>query len=107
MKGVWNKVLRVDLSRGTCQAETIPDAIYEYFLGGEGLGAYLMWRESPRGTLPFDPANCLTFAAGTLNGIAQTGAGKWATTAISPSGLPKCRFRGHGEFWHRDEGHGI
>lgn len=85
MKGVWNKVLRVDLSRGTCQAETIPDAIYEYFLGGEGLGAYFMWRESPRGTLPFDPANCLTFAAGTLNGIAQSGAGKWATTAISPS----------------------
>ena len=85
MKGVWNKVLRVDLSRGTCKAETIPDEIYEYFLGGEGLGAYFMWKESPRGTLPFDPANCLTFGAGALNGIAQSGAGKWATTAISPS----------------------
>ena len=44
-----------------------------------------MWRESPRGTLPFDPANCLTFGAGTLNGIAQSGAGKWATTGICPS----------------------
>ena len=79
MKGVWNKVLRVDLSRGTCKAETIPDEIYEYFLGGEGLGAYFMWKESPRGTLPFDPANCLTFGAGALNGIAQTGAGKWVS----------------------------
>ena len=85
MKGMWNKVLKVDLSKGICQAEKIPDEVYEYFLGGEGLGAYFMWRESPRGTLPFDPANCLTFGAGTLNGIQQSGADKWATTAISPS----------------------
>jgi len=85
MKGVWNKVLRVDLSRGTCKAETVPDEVYEYFLGGEGLGAYFMWRQSPRGTLPFDPANCLTFGAGTFNRIQQSGADKWATAAISPS----------------------
>ncbi len=85
MKGIWNKVLRVDLSQRTVKIEKIPDEIYEYFLGGEGLGAYFMWRESPRGTLPFDPANCLTLAAGMLNGIHQSGAGKWATTAISPS----------------------
>ncbi len=85
MKGIWNKILRVDLSRGTCESEEVPDKIYEYFLGGEGLGAYFMWRESPVGTLPFDPANCLTFAAGTLNGVKQTGAGKWTTTAITPS----------------------
>jgi aldehyde:ferredoxin oxidoreductase len=85
MKGVWGKVLRVDLSRGTCKAEKVPDEVYEYFLGGEGLGAYFMWRESPRGTLPFDPTNCLTFGAGTLNGIKQSGADKWTTTAIAPS----------------------
>jgi len=85
MKGVWNKVLRVDLSKGTCKAEKVPDKVYEYFLGGEGLGAYFMWRESPRGTLPFDPANCLTFGAGTFNGIKQSGADKWTTTAIAPS----------------------
>ncbi|MGA2465772.1 MAG: aldehyde ferredoxin oxidoreductase family protein [Thermodesulfobacteriota bacterium] len=85
MKGIWNKVLRVDLSRGTCKAEKVPDEVYQYFLGGEGLGAYFMWRESPRGTLPFDPANCLTFGAGTLNGIQQSGADKWTTTAIAPS----------------------
>ncbi|MEW6664442.1 MAG: aldehyde ferredoxin oxidoreductase family protein [Thermodesulfobacteriota bacterium] len=85
MKGIWNRVLKVDLSKGTCHAEKIPDKVHAYFLGGEGLGAYYMWKESPRGTLPLDPANCLTFGAGTLNGIQQSGAGKWATTAISPS----------------------
>lgn len=85
MKGIWNKVLRVDLSRGLCQAEKVPDKVYEYFLGGEGLGAYFLWRESPQGTLPCDPANCLTFAAGTLNGIQQSGAAKWGTTAIVPT----------------------
>ena len=85
MKGIWKKVLKVDLSKGTCASEPVPERVYEYFLGGEGLGAYFMWKESPRGTMPFDPANCLTFGAGTINGIKQTGADKWATTAISPS----------------------
>jgi aldehyde:ferredoxin oxidoreductase len=28
MKGVWNKVLRVDLSRGICKAEKVPDEVY-------------------------------------------------------------------------------
>ena len=85
MRHVWKKVLKVDLSKGTCKAEPVPEKVYEYFLGGEGLGAYFLWKESPRGTLPFDPANCLTFGAGTINGIKQSGADKWATTAISPS----------------------
>jgi aldehyde:ferredoxin oxidoreductase len=84
MKGIWNKVLKVDLSNGTCEAEQLPDELYEKFLGGAGMVAYVLWRESPRGTTTFDPANRLTFAAGPMQGIKQTGAAKWTGGAISP-----------------------
>ncbi|MHC4537697.1 MAG: aldehyde ferredoxin oxidoreductase N-terminal domain-containing protein, partial [Planctomycetota bacterium] len=84
MKGIWNKILKVDLSNGTCEAEQLPDEPYEKFLGGAGMVAYVLWRECPRGTTTFDPANRLTFAAGPMQGIKQTGAAKWTGGAISP-----------------------
>lgn len=84
MKGIWNKVLKVDLSNGTCEAQQLPDELYEKFLGGAGMVAYVLWRECPRGTTAFDPANRLTFAAGPMQGIKQTGAAKWTGGAISP-----------------------
>ncbi len=85
MKGVWNKVLKVDLTNGTCKGEALPDDIYAKFLGGAGMSAYFLWKESPRGTTAFDPANRLTFAPGPMQGIKQTGAAKWTAGAISPS----------------------
>jgi len=84
MKGILNKVLKVDLSSGKCTTEELPDKIYEYFLGGAGLSDYYLWKECPAGTTAFNPANRLTFAAGLINGVAQTGAAKWSAGAISP-----------------------
>ncbi len=85
MKSVWNKILKVDLTNGTCGPEQLSDEVYEKFLGGAGMSAYMLWRESPRGTTTFDPANRLTFAPGPMQGIKQTGAAKWTAGAISPS----------------------
>lgn len=85
MKGVWNKVLKVDLTNGVCQDEQVPDDVYEYFLGGAGMAAYYLWKECPAGTTAFNPANRLTFASGTIHGAKQSGAGKWSAGAISPS----------------------
>ena len=85
MKSYWNKILKVDLSNGTCKAEKLSDDVYEKFLGGAGMAAYMLWRECPRGTTAFDPANRLTFAPGPMQGIKQTGAAKWTAGAISPS----------------------
>ncbi|RPJ37586.1 MAG: aldehyde ferredoxin oxidoreductase, partial [Deltaproteobacteria bacterium] len=85
MKGVWGKVLKVDLSNGTCSAETLPEKVYEQFLGGAGLAAYYMWKECPAGTTAFNPANRITFAGGPMTGLKQTGAAKWTAGAISPS----------------------
>ena len=85
MKGVWNKILKVDLNAKKATTEHVPDAVYQYFLGGEGLAAWVLFKECPRGTTAFDPANRLSFAAGPMQGIKQTGAAKWAVGGISPS----------------------
>lgn len=85
MKGVWNRVLKVDLTRGSFQVEALPDEVYEKFLGGAGLVAYYLWRECPAGTTAFGPENRLILAAGPMQGIKQTGASKWSAGAISPS----------------------
>jgi len=85
MKSVWHKILRVDLSSGICKSEKVADKVYEYFLGGAGLIAWVLHKECPAGTRAFDPENRLTFASGLLHGIRQTGAAKWSAGAISPS----------------------
>ena len=85
MKGVWGKVLKVDLTHRTCKEESVPDKVYEFFLGGAGMAAYYLWKECPAGTTTFNPANRLTFAGGPMTGLKQTGAAKWTAGAISPS----------------------
>lgn len=85
MKGIWQKILKVDLTNRICKTEELPEEIYEYFLGGAGLCAYYLWKECPRSMTGFNPGNRLIFAAGLMNGIKQTGAGKWAGGSISPS----------------------
>ncbi|RJQ60965.1 MAG: hypothetical protein C4530_06805 [Desulfobacteraceae bacterium] len=85
MKGIWGKVLKIDLTNRTCASEQLPDAVYQYFLGGAGIAAYYMWKECPAGTTAFNPANRLTLAGGPMTGLKQTGAAKWTAGAISPS----------------------
>ena len=85
MKGVWNKILKVDLTEKKATTEHVPDDVYAYFLGGEGLAAWVLNKECPCGTTAFDPANRLTFAVGPMQGIKQSGAAKWAVGGISPS----------------------
>lgn len=85
VKGVWHKVLKVDLSKGECHTENVPDGIYQYFMGGSGLVAYYLWKECQAGTGSFDPENRLIMAAGPLAGSRQSGAAKWTAGAIGPA----------------------
>jgi aldehyde:ferredoxin oxidoreductase len=84
MKSMMNKILKVDLTNKTHETEVLPEKVYEYFMGGAGIIAYILWRECPRGTTAFNPSNRLTFACGPFQGIKQTGAAKWSGGAISP-----------------------
>ncbi len=64
MKGFFNKVLRINLQDKTSREEQIPDSVYESYLGGKGLGIYLLIRENPPGVDPFSPKNRLIFSLG-------------------------------------------
>lgn len=66
MKGFFNKILRVNLKTKTFKEETIPDSVYENYLGGKGIAIYLLMKENPPGVDPLSPENKLIFSVGPI-----------------------------------------
>ncbi len=64
MNGFFNKILRINLKTKYFQEETIPDSVFENYLGGKGLGIYLLMNENPPGIDAFSPKNRLIFCLG-------------------------------------------
>jgi aldehyde:ferredoxin oxidoreductase len=64
MKGFFNKILRINLKTKTFREEEIADLVYETYLGGKGLGIYLLMKENPPGVDPLSPQNKLIFCVG-------------------------------------------
>jgi len=62
-------VLFVDLTSRSQHVETIDPSIYRDFLGGYGLGAWLMWKHFIPGTDPLAPEACFALCAGLLTGL--------------------------------------
>ena len=75
-KGYMGKVLLVDLGKGTISVEEIPDSVYEHYLAGEGLGAYLLYKWIPAGADPLGPENVLGFLPGLLTGTGSLFSGR-------------------------------
>jgi len=66
MKGFFGKLLRVNLQTKTSTEEAIPDSVFENYLGGKGLGTYLLMKENPPGVDAFSPQNRLIFCIGPI-----------------------------------------
>ena len=60
MHAVTGKILRVNLTEGTCTTEAVPDSVYERFLSGIGLAAYYLYQRIPPGADPLGPDNVLS-----------------------------------------------
>ena len=58
------QILKVDLSNRSYEIETIPDRIIKQYLGGRGLGAYLLCKLVPARADPLGEENCLILTAG-------------------------------------------
>ena len=58
------KMLDIDLSTRQFQSEDIATEIVEKFMGGRGLGAYLLYRSTEKGMNPLAPENPLIFSSG-------------------------------------------
>jgi aldehyde:ferredoxin oxidoreductase len=81
---VMGKILWVDLSRGICTEESIPDWVYERFLSGMGLAAYLLYQRIPPRADPLGPENILGFVSGLLAGTGSMMTGRWMLVGKSP-----------------------
>jgi aldehyde:ferredoxin oxidoreductase len=84
MKGYTGKVLHVDLDAGATSVEAIPDEVYEKYLAGVGLGAYILYRDIPAGADPLGPGNVLGLVSGLLTGTGSLVTGRWMAVCKSP-----------------------
>ena len=82
--GHHGRYLRVDLSTGDSRAIPLSDQVLRDYLGGAGLGAWLLLREAPPGVDPFAPEAPLIFALSPLVGTPLTTSAKFAVVAKSP-----------------------
>jgi aldehyde:ferredoxin oxidoreductase len=84
MKGFFNQLLRIDLSKKKSIVEPIPDSILRSYLGGKGLGSYLLIKENPPHIDPFSPENRLIFTLGPLADTPFYGSSRYAVFTKSP-----------------------
>ncbi len=83
-KGYMGKILTVDLTAGDIREEIIPDDVYEKYLSGMGLAAYILYNRIPAGADPLGPDNILGFVSGLLTGTGSLFAGRWMVVGKSP-----------------------
>ncbi len=84
MKGFFNKLLRINLTNRKTEVESIPDSILQSYLGGKGLGSYLLFKENPPHVNPFSPKNHLIFTTGPLADTPFYGSSRYAVFTKSP-----------------------
>ncbi len=82
--GYHGRYLRIDLTTETHAAVPIPPEVLRAFLGGSGLGTWILHRESEDHQDPFSPAVPLVFVFSPLVGSALTTSAKFAVLGQSP-----------------------
>jgi len=70
VKGFVGKLLFVDLAKGTLSEEQPSDEILKQYLGGYGLGAYILYTRQKAKVDPLGPEAMLGFVSGALSGTA-------------------------------------
>ncbi len=81
----WNgKILWIDLTKKLSRVEQLPANVYADFIGGKGLGAYLLYRQLRAGVDPLGPNNVLFFTTGPLQGLPTVMIGRWTLVTKSP-----------------------
>lgn len=83
-KGCMGKVLWVDLSKREIKEEIVPVTVYEKYLSGLGLGAYILYHQMPAGADPLGPDNILGFVSGLLTATGSLFTGRWMVVGKSP-----------------------
>jgi aldehyde:ferredoxin oxidoreductase len=82
--GTTAKILRVDLTAGSWETETLSEEFYRLYPGGKALAGYILLNEMPAHTEPFSPENILVIASGLLTGAPVSTATRYVVSARSP-----------------------
>jgi aldehyde:ferredoxin oxidoreductase len=82
--GYFGRALVVDAGAGAAETLPLPDELLRAYIGGAGLGAWLMHRLAPPGADPLAPAAPLAFVFSPLVGTPLTTSAKFAVVAKSP-----------------------
>ncbi len=78
------KVLRANLTKGDITEEALEEHVARKFVGGRGLGAYILFNELKPNIDPLGPANKLVVATGVMTGIPFPGNSCLNVMAKSP-----------------------
>ncbi len=84
MDGFYNKVLHINLNQRSFEEEAINDEVYREYLGGKGLGTYLLLNNTKAGVDPLSEGNALIFATGPATGTAVWGSSRYGVFTKSP-----------------------
>src|SRR3990170_88035 len=82
--GTMGKIVLVDLAGGQTRFEHPDDDVYLTYLGGYGLGSYLVYKMQARGADPLGPKNTLGFFTGLLTGTGGITSNRYVVVAKSP-----------------------
>ncbi len=82
--GYFGRALIADVSDGSANVLPLPDELLRAYLGGAGLGAWLMHRLAPPGVDPLAPEAPLAFVFSPFVGTPLTTSAKFAVVAKSP-----------------------
>jgi aldehyde:ferredoxin oxidoreductase len=82
--GYFGRALVVDLADASAERLALPEDVLRAYIGGAGLGAWLMHRLAPPGVDPLSPEAPLAFCFSPLVGTPLTTSAKFAVVAKSP-----------------------
>src|SRR5262249_48782765 len=82
--GTHGRVLVVDLTTRTSRVEQLDESVYRLYLGGYGLGAYLMWKHFPPRADALAPETCFAIVSGLLTGVRTPFSGRIQIVGKSP-----------------------
>jgi aldehyde:ferredoxin oxidoreductase len=84
MKGVYGRILNVDLENRTSSVEKIPEEIYKTYIGGKGLGTYLLMQKNRPKVDPLSSHNHLIFGLGPAVNAKVWGSSRYGIFTLSP-----------------------
>ncbi len=85
MYSTFGKLLLIDLTKADIVEKELEEDIFQKYLGGKGLGSYLLMKMLPPGTDPLAPENVLIFTTGPAADTTLAPASRFGVFSKSPA----------------------